>query len=218
MKDPRQEALLVAAESKCEKRKVGAVIVDPEGHIIVSASNYHPKGLSCELKDGTTDPDVIHAEQHAIKILRQLWDHEASPFNLKGYKMYITHLPCTNCLTAINAVNLEYEVVEEFMKFDTTKLRYDLIPPSIETALAEVFTYGAKKYKPNNWRKVDSPDRYVAAVMRHWNAYRKGEWLDENKYDDKGNLIEKGSGMPHLWHVATNIAFLIELEYKISSP
>ena len=36
--------------------------------------------------------------------------------------------------------------------------------------------------------------------MRHFEAYRSGEKNDPE------------SGMPHLWHVACNIMFLIELE------
>lgn len=44
------------------------------------------------------------------------------------------------------------------------------------------------------------PSRYIAAAMRHFEAYRKGEKDDPE------------SGMPHLWHCACNIMFLIEME------
>jgi len=90
------------------------------------------------------------------------------------------------------------------MKFDDDKVRYDLIPAEWETALAEVLTYGAKKYKPNNWRNGEV-ERYIGAVMRHWNAYRKGEFTDPV------------TTMPHLWHMFTNVGFLITLENELEN-
>lgn len=89
---------------------------------------------------------------------------------------------------------------EQHVKNDSGKLRYDLIPPSATLALAEILTHGAEKYSANNWRNVEDLDRYVAALMRHLEAYRSGEKLDQD------------SGKPHLWHVMTNVAFLIELD------
>jgi hypothetical protein len=44
-------------------------------------------------------------------------------------------------------------------------------------------------------------DRYRNAAFRHWLAY-----LD----DPKG--CDEESGLPHLWHLACNIAFLCEME------
>jgi len=63
-----------------------------------------------------------------------------------------------------------------------------------------VLHYGAKKYKPNNWRTVE-PQRYVAAFERHWQAYLTGEMIDSE------------SGLPHLSHCMTNLAFLLELRH-----
>jgi len=92
-------------------------------------------------------------------------------------------------------------VVSSGMKFDDGKIRYDLIPAIATEGLAAVLTYGAKKYKPNNWRSVD-PQRYVGAFERHWQAYICGE------------LIDSESGLPHLAHCMTNLAFLLELGHK----
>lgn len=87
------------------------------------------------------------------------------------------------------------------MKHDTAKPRMDLIPPKAERLLAEVLTFGATKYAPDNWRKVDNADsRYLAAAMRHINAHRSGE------------LIDRESGLPHLAHAMCSLAFLIELQ------
>lgn len=87
-------------------------------------------------------------------------------------------------------------------KADAGKLRPTLVPVSIIEAVASIREYGVKKYgDPDNWKKV-SPDRYRNAAYRHWLAYVKGEELDPE------------SGLPHLYHCACNLAFLIEMEGK----
>lgn len=85
-------------------------------------------------------------------------------------------------------------------KDDAGKPRFDLIPPEFDLAVARVLEYGARKYAPDNWRKVsDWKARYTAALMRHVCAWRAGEELD------------KESGLPHLAHAACCVAFLISL-------
>lgn len=89
------------------------------------------------------------------------------------------------------------------MKFDNGKLLYSLIPPETLKALAEVLTYGAQKYAPNNWQKVENGDiRYMDALFRHLEAFRSGETHDPE------------SGMHHLAHVLTNVAFLHYIHTK----
>lgn len=85
------------------------------------------------------------------------------------------------------------------VKHDVGKLRLDLLPPEAVRALAEVLTMGAAKYGPNNWRGV-SVERYEAAMLRHWLAWKEGEKTDAE------------SGLPHLAHVLANAAFLVALE------
>lgn len=85
-------------------------------------------------------------------------------------------------------------------KADQGKVRPTLVPTSLVMAVAWVREYGCKKYKdPENWRKVE-PQRYRDALYRHFLAYLSGEKLD------------KESGLPHLWHMACNVAFLVEIE------
>lgn len=64
------------------------------------------------------------------------------------------------------------------------------------TEIAEVLTFGARKYKPNNWRNCDDYGRYLAAAWRHWFALSNGEDLDSE------------SGLTHRAHFMTNIMFL----------
>ena len=87
-------------------------------------------------------------------------------------------------------------------KADAGKVRPTLVPVSLVLSVAAVRGYGTAKYgSPENWRKV-SPERYRDALYRHWLAYLSGETND------------KESGLSHLWHLATNAAFLIEMEGK----
>ena len=87
-------------------------------------------------------------------------------------------------------------------KADKGKIRPTLVPVSLIKAVAAVRGYGVEKYHdPENWREVEI-ERYKDALYRHWLAYLGGEWLDQE------------SGLPHLWHLACNAAFLIELEGK----
>lgn len=86
-------------------------------------------------------------------------------------------------------------------KYDEGKPRLDLVPPGIIEAVGAVRTYGLEKYRdPDNWRKVE-PERYRAAMMRHICMYLRGP-----------AGVDEESGLPHLWHIACNIAFLIELD------
>ena len=87
-------------------------------------------------------------------------------------------------------------------KADAGKLRPTLVPVDLIRAVAEVRMYGNAKYPdggPDNWKQVE-PQRYKDALYRHWLAYLDGE------------LVDMESGLPHLWHLACNVAFLIELE------
>lgn len=83
-------------------------------------------------------------------------------------------------------------------KYDEGKLQYSLIPPVATKALAEVLTFGAKKYAPNSWQKVpDAERRYLDALIRHLEAYRSGEELDSE------------SNLSHLSHLLCNASFLL---------
>lgn len=92
------------------------------------------------------------------------------------------------------------------MKFDGDKLRYDLIPPLAQAEMVKVLTFGAAKYKPNNWQHVDAAlDRYFAALERHVWAWKMGETVDPE------------SGIHHLAHAMCCLSFLYEHDVKYSN-
>lgn len=210
-------ALETAEKSFCKKRKVGAVIVNDKLDVLATGYNYLPIGTildvfatgynqlsagvnhsNCEDSEGNTLPDVVHAEIAAI----QNWLNSEEQKLGHPFKIYVTHQPCKNCQAEIDKVGLEVVLVEKFMKFDAGKLRYGLIPPEATEGLARVLTYGAKKYKPNNWQQCEDTDRYVDALYRHLEAWRKGEKRDQE------------SGLLHLEHALTNISFLLWFERR----
>ena len=86
-------------------------------------------------------------------------------------------------------------------KADAGKPKLTLVPRRIIWDIAAVREYGNLKYgDPENWRAVEA-QRYRDAAYRHFLKY-----LDDHKSRDAE------SGLPHLWHLACNIAFLCELE------
>ncbi len=203
MNEFEKYALEVATASPCKKRKVGAVLVY-DNCVVSSGYNYDPSSVSCELTDGSTKISVIHAETAALCKLT-CNNKKVVLVPNATYILYVTNKPCEDCEAYINnfanrfSITIQVKVVEQLMKFDAGKLRYDLIPPSAMEGLAEVLTYGAKKYKPNGW-KNNSISCYTAALYRHLEAWRKGEKKDEE------------SGMAHLKHALTNVVFLLEID------
>lgn len=199
-------ALEIAALSPSLKRKVGAVIAHKEkGHVYATGFNNTSDSSPCEINGKTTDK-IVHAEINAINHYIGLKESDGyidESFMLEDLIMYITHEPCSACKANLRSIGIkEYIVVNEFMKFDTAKLRYELIPPKALKALATILTFGARAYKPNNWQKINDPNRYIGAAMRHFEAYRAGKVYDED------------SGFPHLWHLFCNIGFLIHLDFN----
>ena len=94
-------------------------------------------------------------------------------------------------------------MTDQTAKADAGKVQLTLVPRRIIPAIARIRMYGNQKYgDPENWRNVE-PQRYRDAAYRHFLAY-----LD----DPHGTDPE--SGLPHLWHLACNISFLIEMEWN----
>lgn len=92
-------------------------------------------------------------------------------------------------------------IADQTAKADAGKLRLTLVPTEIIRAIARIRMYGCQKYRDlDKWKRVE-PERYRDAAFRHFLAYL-----------DDPDSIDEESGLPHLWHLACNIAFLIALE------
>jgi len=106
--------------------------------------------------------------------------------------------------------------MEQALRYNQGKIRMELVPHELIEGVAKVLSYGANKYTvkdeqgnvitdgSNNWRKGMKWMDVVASLERHLNAFKKGEDTDSE------------SGLYHLEHAATNIAFL--LTYYKSHP
>lgn len=87
------------------------------------------------------------------------------------------------------------------IKADAGKPQLTLVPTQILYDIAWVREYGVKKYgKSESWKEVEI-ERYRDATFRHFLAYL-----------DNPQGIDEESGLPHLWHLACNVAFLCEME------
>lgn len=87
-------------------------------------------------------------------------------------------------------------------KLDDGKSRVDLLPPNALLKVGQVLAYGAQKYAPENWRRVEGWRwRYTAAALRHLFAWMRGEQMDQE------------SNLPHLAHAACCVLFLLDLEW-----
>ena len=90
---------------------------------------------------------------------------------------------------------------DQSAKADGGKVRLTLVPRDAIWAIAAVREYGTSKYgDPDNWKRVEM-QRYRDAAFRHF-----------LKYLDDPTGADEESGLPHLWHLMTNVAFLCELE------
>lgn len=132
---------------------------------------------------------------------------------------HIQHEPCESCPIGIlrggelcnswihNCPSIVAQIIgvepvndSQDAKADSGKPRPTLVPVSLIEAVTAIREYGCQKYHdPDNWKRVE-PQRYRDAAYRHWLAYIKGEQTDPE------------SGLPHIWHCACNLAFLIEME------
>lgn len=82
-------------------------------------------------------------------------------------------------------------------KFDGNKLKWSLLPWAEIEDLVRSLTFGAIKYAPGNWQSVKPGERYIDALLRHLALHQKGETID------------KESGVPHLAVVAVDALFAL---------
>ena len=87
-------------------------------------------------------------------------------------------------------------VPDQTAKADAGKPRLTLVPMQILWDIAAVREFGCIKYAPDNWKTVE-PERLREALLRH-----------VIRYMDDPDGVDDETGLPHLSHVACNVAFL----------
>lgn len=96
------------------------------------------------------------------------------------------------------------DALTDIHKADAGKTQLSLVPRRIIWDIAKVRMYGVNVKYPetgrDGWRNIDK-ERLQDAMFRHM-----------LRYLDDPDGVDEESGLPHLWHVATNCAFLCELE------
>jgi len=115
---------------------------------------------------------------------------------------------CTTCATLDPLEEEEFNLTTSLgaapdLKYDGGKPRMDLLVSGMPRALqevAEVMTFGARKYEDHSWKTLDRAEpRYMAASLRHEIALAKGEEQDPE------------SGLHHLAHKICCDLFRLEL-------
>ena len=87
------------------------------------------------------------------------------------------------------------------VKYDNDKPQWSLMQWGALTEVVDVLTYGAKKYAPDNWKKVpNARQRYIDAGFRHFTAYASGEKNDSE------------TGKSHLAHAMCCMLFLLAFD------
>ena len=84
------------------------------------------------------------------------------------------------------------------LRYNSHKAEHHQVPTSLTNAVAKTLMYGAQKYEKGNWRRGMKWSIVYDCLQRHML-----KWLD-------GEVKDEESGLPHLYHAASNIAMLIE--------
>lgn len=86
--------------------------------------------------------------------------------------------------------------VERATRYNEGKPRLSLVPATAIIEMGRVMTFGAQKYEANNWKKGMPIDECLDSCLRHLTAFMNGEAND------------KESGLSHISHAMTNLAFI----------
>lgn len=85
------------------------------------------------------------------------------------------------------------------IKHDQDKPRMELLDPYAIEQLANVLTFGAKKYDSWNWSKGIAYSRLIGSTLRHLFEFMRGVDIDPE------------SKLPHMAHAFCNCMFLLSM-------
>lgn len=101
----------------------------------------------------------------------------------------------------------------EGVKYDTGKVRLELLPPEFLFAVAQILTFGANKYADRNWELGMKWSRVFGALMRHMWTW----WGNKSERTTNNFLfgpLDTETGYSHLHHAGACLAFLITYEER----
>lgn len=106
-------AYVYAGLSYCTRRQVGCVIVDND-RIVSIGYNGTPPGAdnTCEDHNNISKPDVIHAEDNAIRKLEKVIPQDSS-FHLTDAIMFVTTAPCLQCARKLFDFGIRHVVYDD---------------------------------------------------------------------------------------------------------
>jgi hypothetical protein len=113
--------------------------------------------------------------------------------------------------------NTPEDIAKAAVKFDSGKLRWDLLPFDAVEALVALYTIGAQKYADNNWLKGFHWMRTVAALLRHLTLWILAPMRGEDGLDHDNDKYCKELGLPtpsHLDGVIWNAVALRTFELR----
>lgn len=82
------------------------------------------------------------------------------------------------------------------LRYNTGKIRYELIPTHLLADTARVLEFGANKYHAWNWARGIGYSSVIGCIKRHLAAIERGEDIDPE------------SGFRHTGHLICNLLFL----------
>lgn len=92
-------------QSVCNDDQVGSVLYIPKFNAMTFGYNHvrGADGESCELPDGTTKPEVMHAEEHAMLNAVGLFAYEPPRGDIPNSSLFVDRRPCAKCTPKILA-------------------------------------------------------------------------------------------------------------------
>jgi hypothetical protein len=150
-----------------------------------NGEQIHPEGFA-------TDDEYLG--ENVEEIIERVWPKTGQPIRdldtgTEGFVFYESNPE-------------RHTSVQGGVKDNLNKPRLDLVPSLPLFKAGEVLAFGARKYKPHNWRLGLSWLETYGSLQRHLAA-----WLD-------GEDLDKESGYHHLAHAMCQMLFLAEFVFR----